>query len=179
FPELVSAMTGAQLLQFGASYVADIRTAAPAAERIINKTPGNFRFIGLIHLALPNARIIHTRRDPIDTCLSCFSKLFAGGQPYTYDLEELGCYYRAYETLMAHWRSILPHDVMLEVQYEEVVADLEGQARRLLAHCGLPWNDACLDFHKTQRPVQTASVTQVRQPIYQTSVGRWRPYKDL
>jgi hypothetical protein len=128
---------------------------------------------------LPQSRIIHVRRDPLDTCLSCFSKLFAGEQPYAYDLAELGRYYRAYEALMEHWRRVLPEGVMLEVQYEELVADFEPQARRLLAYCGLEWDDRCLAFHETQRSVRTASATQVRQPIYGTSVGRWRPYREM
>jgi hypothetical protein len=152
---------------------------APAAERIANKTPENFRLLGLIHLALPKARLIHTRRDPVDTCLSCFSNLFADNLPYTYDLAELGRYYRGYDALMAHWRDALPQEAMLEVQYEELVADLEGQARRILSYCGLEWDARCLDFHRTERPVRTASLTQVRQPIYKSSVGRWRTYEPF
>ena len=159
--------------------MAGIKALAPTADRITDKMPANFQFVGLIHLALPNAAIIHTRRNPVDTCLSCFSKLFAGEQRFAYDLGDLGRYYRAYERLMAHWRSVLPEGAMLEVDYEEVVADLEGQARRIIAHCGLDWNDACLEFHKTERAVRTASVMQVRQPIYSSSVGRWRPYTHL
>jgi Tfp pilus assembly protein PilF len=177
FPEKVSLMSGEQLRQLGASYVDDISVGAPAVTRITNKTPENFCFTGLIHLVLPNARILHTRRDPVDTCLSCFSKLFAENHPYAYDLNELGRYYRAYEKLMDHWSGLLPKDVMLEVRYEEVVADLEGQARRIVAHCGLEWDAHCLDFHQTKRPVRTASATQVRQPIYKNSVGRWRAYE--
>jgi hypothetical protein len=131
-------------------------------------------------LALPNARIIHASRDPRDTALSCFSIQFAEGQlGFTYDLAELGRYIRAYQALMEHWRKVLPTGVMLDVQYEELVEDIEEGARRLVAHCGLEWNDACLDFHRTSRVVQTASATQVRQPIYRTSVGRWREYGDL
>ena len=141
--------------------------------------PSNFLFVGLIHLALPNARIIHARRNPIDTCLSCFSKLFAGEQPFAYDLGELGRYYCAYDRLMAHWRALLPEGVMLEVDYEAVVGDLEGQARRIVAHCGLDWNDRCLEFYKTERAVRTASLVQVRQPIYQSSISRWQPYAQL
>jgi hypothetical protein len=179
FPEVVSSMTGEQLRQLGASYVSAIQALAPKAERITDKMPNNFRLAALIHLALPNARIIHTRRHPVDTCLSCFSLLFAGDHPYSYDLAELGRYYRAYEALMEHWRDILPEGVMLEVQYEDITADLDAQARQIVAHCGLEWDDACLAFYKTQRPVRTASAAQVRQPIYRTSVGRWRPYKDL
>jgi hypothetical protein len=134
---------------------------------------------GLIHLALPNARIIHTRRDPVDTCLSCFLILFGGHQPQTYDLAELGRFYCAYQALMEHWRTVLPPGVMLEVEYEQVVADLDRQARRIVPHCGLEWDDSCLEFYKTERPVWTASTNQVRQPIYRSAIGRWRPYKDM
>jgi tetratricopeptide (TPR) repeat protein len=177
FPEAISGVSGEDLRALGARYVAAIRPIAPAAERLADKMPWNFHFCGLIHLALPNARIIHARRDAIDTCLSCFSILFDGdSNVYTYDLGELGRFYRAYESLMAHWRAVLPPEVMLEVQYEDVVADLEAQARRIVAHCGLDWDDACLAFHKTRRPVRTSSIAQVRQPIYNSSVGRWRPY---
>jgi tetratricopeptide (TPR) repeat protein len=178
FPEMVPAMFAEQLRQLGATYLKSIRTMAPEAERITDKMPVNFMYAGLIHLALPNARIIHAQRDPVDTALSCFSILFTEGQPYSYDLGELGRYYRAYQALMEHWRKVVPAGVMLEVQYEDVVDDLEGQARRIVAHCGLEWDDACVAFHKTQRIVQTASTVQVRQPIYQSSVGRWHPYKD-
>jgi tetratricopeptide (TPR) repeat protein len=176
FPEIVSSMDDEHLRQLGASYVSSINNLAPHAERIVDKLPTNFLFAGLIHLALPNARIIHTRRDPIDTCLSCFSKLFTKGHLYSYDLAELGRYYRAYEMLMEHWRRILPPGVMLEVQYEDVTEDLESAARRIVAHCGLEWDDACLSFYETARPVRTT--VQVRQPIYRSSVGRWRHYQQ-
>jgi tetratricopeptide (TPR) repeat protein len=166
---------GGELLRIGAGYMARVRALAPEARRITDKMPGNFRFAGLIHLALPNARLIHLRRDPIDTCLSCFSILFGGDQPFTYDLAELGRYYRAYQRLMEHWRRVLPSGIMLEVEYEALVGDFEPQARRIVAHCGLDWEAACLDFYKTPRPVHTASAVQVRQPIYLSSVGRWRP----
>jgi hypothetical protein len=177
FPEIVPAMSAEQLRQLGGCYLDAIGAAARPAERIVDKLPLNFAFVGLIHLALPNARIIWARRDPIDTCVSCFSTLFGGDQPHTYELGELGRYHRAYEALMEHWRRVLPEGVLLEVQYEDVVEDLEGQARRMVKHCGLEWEEACLTFHETQRPVRTASVAQVRQPIYRSSVGRWRPYK--
>jgi tetratricopeptide (TPR) repeat protein len=165
--------------RLGAGYLHRLRAVAPGATRITDKMPQNFLFCGLISMALPNARIIHVRRDPVDTCLSCFSTLFADGHPYTYDLGELGRYYRCYRVLTDHWRQVLPSSVLLEVHYEDVVADLEGQARRMLAHCGLAWDDACLAFYKTKRPVRTASAAQVRQPIYRTSAGRWRPPPDL
>ncbi len=158
-----------------AGYLGALTPLAPTAPRITDKLLGNFIHVGLIHLALPNARVIHTTRDPIDTCLSCFSKLFSAPIPYAYDLAELGRYYRAYERLMAHWHNVLPDGVMIDVRYEDVVDDLEGQARRIVAHCGLEWDDACLAFHRTERPVRTASVAQVRQPIYASSVGRAQP----
>ena len=177
-PEAVSRLSDEQLRRLGASYVSRIREAAPEAMRITNKLPDNFRWVGLIRMALPNAQIIHTRRDPVDTCLSCFSQMFTeGALLYTFDLGELGRYYRAYEATMAHWRDALPANAMLEVRYEDVVADLEQQARRIVAYCGLEWDSRCLDFHRTTRPIHTASVTQVRQPIYNSSVGRWRAYE--
>ena len=141
--------------------------------------PSNFLHAGLIHLVLPNARIIHAVRDPMDTCISCFSKLFAAGQHYTYDLAELGRYYRHYQALMQHWRRVLPPGRILDVRYEDVVADLEGQARGIIAHCGLEWDVRCLTFHETQRPVRTASATQVRQPIYRRAIGRAHIYESF
>jgi len=165
--------------ELGQRYLAAVRPIAPQAARIVDKMPGNFVFCGGIHLALPNARIIHLRRDPVDTCLSCFTTLFSAGHPYSYDLRELGRYYRAYQTLMEHWRAVLPRGAILDVDYEEIVSHPEQQARRMVAHCNLPWHDACVDFHKTARPVWTASAVQVRQPIFHGSVGRWRLYGDL
>ena len=179
FPEAVAYLSGDVLRRLGAAYVATMVATAPQAARITDKMPANFAYIGLIRLILPNARIIHVRRDPVDTCLSCFSTMFAMGQPQSWDLAELGRYYRGYAALMQHWRSTLPPDAMLEVNYEAVVADLEREARRLVAYCGLEWDPACLRFHSTERPVRTASATQVRQPIYDSSVGRWRAYGDL
>jgi tetratricopeptide (TPR) repeat protein len=179
FPEMVPTLSPDQRRRLGRRYLEAIRAAAPAAARIVDKMPLNFLYLGLIHLVLPRARIIHVRRDPVDTCCSCFSLLFTGNLAFTYELGELGRYYRAYEALMAHWRAILPNDVMLELAYEDVVEDLEGQTRAILAHCGLEWEAACLAFHQTQRTVQTASVAQVRRPIYRTSVGRSRHYRPL
>ena len=136
-------------------------------------------FVGLIHLALPNARIVHIVRDPLDTCLSIFSKHFGATLAYAYDLAEIGRFYRAERHLMAHWQRVLPAQVMLELRYEDVVADLEGQVRRLLGFCDLDWDPACLSFESTPRAVWTASATQVRQPLYRSAVGRWRPPADL
>jgi Sulfotransferase family len=169
-----------ELRQIGARYLEGVKATAPTAERITDKMPANFRYAGLIHLVFPNARIIHTRRNPLDTCLSCFSRLFARDLlSFSYDLTELGRYYRNYETLMEHWGEVLPLERMLEVQYEELVVNFEPLARRIVAYCGLEWNDACLEFNKTQRPVRTASAAQVREPIYHSSIDRWRPYEGM
>jgi tetratricopeptide (TPR) repeat protein len=178
FPEFVRATNGSALRQIGSRYLAELKQIAPDSERVTDKMPSNYYYAGLIHLALPSAKIIHCVRDPVDTCVSCFSKLFSGAQVHTYDLAELGRYYRRYERLMAHWRRVLPKGRILDVRYEDVVADLERQARRILAYCALPWDDRCLAFHQTKRPVRTASATQVRRPIYNTAVGRWRGYAD-
>lgn len=179
FPELLDAFGRTEFRALGAAYVERSRTLAPAAARITDKLPGNFRHAGAIHLALPKARIIHSRRDPADTCVSCFTKLFRVGQAYTYDLGELGRYYRAYDRLMAHWRAVLPDSVFIEVDYEELVADPEAQTRRLLAHCELDWDPACLAYHETRRAVRTASAVQVREPLHRRSIGRWRSYGTL
>jgi tetratricopeptide (TPR) repeat protein len=179
FPEAVATLPAEQLRRIGEQYLRHMAALAPEADRITDKALGNFVFAGLIHLALPNARIIHACRNPVDTCLSCFSKLFAGELLYTYDLGELGRYYRSYAKLMEHWRQTLPDGVMIEVQYEDLVQNFETQARGIIKFCGLDWDDRCLAFHQTQRPVRTASATQVRKPIYGTSVGRWRSYEAV
>lgn len=177
YPEFVPVLSAGELATLGEAYARRLAARAPGAARITDKMPSNFYFLGLIHLALPGAKIVHTRRNAVDTCVSCFSKLFAGEQNQTYDLAELGRYYRAYYKLMAHWRTVLPAGAFLDVQYEDVVADTEAQAKRILDHCGLSWTPRVLDFHRTERPVKTASARQVRQPIYGSSVARWRNYE--
>jgi tetratricopeptide (TPR) repeat protein len=177
FPEAVPDLTGEALRDLGANYLRAIRPLAPDAGMITDKMPGNFSHVGLIRLALPNARIIHASRDLRDVALSCFSLLFSRGHDFSYDLAELGRFCRAYQELMDHWEQALPEGVMLKVQYEDLVGDLEGHARHIVTHCGLPWDDACLRFHETERPVLTASATQVRRPLYQSSVGRWRAHE--
>jgi tetratricopeptide (TPR) repeat protein len=179
FPELVSAMTDDDCRELSARYLGETERLAPPGMLITDKASVNFLLAGFIHLALPNARIIHSVRDPVDTCLSCFSILFEEGQHYTYDLSELGRYYRHYQDLMAHWHRVLPAGRILDVRYEDVVADLETEARRVVAHCGLDWDARCLAFHRTQRPILTASAAQVRQPIYNTAVGRWRVHEQF
>ena len=176
FPPSASDLAGADLSALGRAYAERVGALAPGSRRVVDKMPSNFPFAGLIALMLPGARILHCRRDPVDTCLSCYSKRFAGRWDFAYDLGDLGRYYRAYDALMAHWRALLPSERFAEVRYEELVGNLRGEAERLIAFCGLAWDDACLDFHRTVRPVRTASVNQVRQPIYRTSLARWKPY---
>jgi tetratricopeptide (TPR) repeat protein len=178
YPEGVADLSRDRLRELGANYVRQITALGNGAIWITDKMPSNFFYVGLIRLALPNAKIIHTRRNAVDTCLSCFSKLFVSvGQNFSYDQGELGRYWRQYDALMAHWRQILPENAMLELRYADLVADMETEARRLLAWCGVEWDDACLAFYRNKRPVLTASVSQVRRPIYQSSVGRWRSYE--
>ena len=141
-----------------------------------DKTPNNFSFIGLIHLILPNAKIINARRHPVDCCLGNYKQLWGLGQHFTYDVFELGDYYKQYHKIMKHWHEVLPGKV-LDVHYEETVTDLEGQVRRILEHCGLPFEEQCVRYYETDRAVRTASSEQVRQPIYTGALGRWRRYE--
>ena len=178
YPEDAATLSADQLAALGKAYVERQRQRAPSAARVTDKMPANFLFLGLIHLALPEARIVHVLRDPRDTCLSCYSKLFTAEQNFSYELGELGRYYRKYAELMAHWRDVLPKGGMLEVRYEDVVADLEASARRMVDFCGLDWHPNCIAFHEAKRPVRTASASQVRRPIYRNSEGRWRAYQS-
>jgi hypothetical protein len=177
FPDNASRLDATALRRMGQIYLASLPSLAEGKVRIVDKLPDNFLRTGLIRLILPNARIIHTMREAADTCVSCYSRLFAASQYFSYEMGELGRYYRHYRELMAYWRSVLPAGAMLDVSYEDVVDDLEGQAKRLIAYCGLPWDDRCLDFHKTSRLVKTASAVQVRRPLYRSSVQRWRTFE--
>jgi tetratricopeptide (TPR) repeat protein len=179
YPLNVRAMTPQYIASLGQRYVEQLRKRAPASPRITDKMPANFLAVGMIHLMLPNAKIVHVRRNPVDTCLSAFTKLFNRSQPQSYDLRELGRYYRDYLAIMAHWRAVLPADAFYEIQYEDLVANQEEESRKLIAYCGLEWDNACLDPHKTERTVKTASITQVRQPVYTSSVERWRVYEKF
>lgn len=163
------------LPELGRRYVEQLRGYAPDARFITDKMPGNYLFMGLISLILPEARIIHCVRNPLDTCWSIYKKLFTHGHQYAYDLGELGRYYLLYRRLMQHWREVLPGR-FLELCYEEVVEDQEGQTRRLLEFCGLDWRPDCLRFERNRRPVHTASAVQVRQPLHNRSVGLWKHY---
>jgi tetratricopeptide (TPR) repeat protein len=176
FPTGIPTLAPDRLKGIGEAYLAYIAPMAAGRRHVVDKMPSNFALAGLIRLVLPDARVIHCRRDAMDTCLSCYTKLFAGQQDFAYDLTELGRFHRAYQKLMAHWRDILPASHLLEVDYEAVVDDVEAEARRMLQFLGLPWNDCVLRFYETARPVRTASVNQVRLPIYHTSAGRWRKH---
>ncbi len=177
FPETVQDLRDRDFLAYGEEYLEETRLFRKTGRpRFTDKLPNNFSFIGFAHLILPNATIINARRHPLDSCLGNYKQLFGKGQHFTYDMHELGLYYREYHKIMQHWHRVLPGKV-LDVHYEETVADLETQGRRILAHCGLPFEEACLRFHETDRPVRTASSEQVRQPLYTRALGTWRRYE--
>lgn len=176
YPDMAGELTPKQYELLGNDYLGAITRTAGDKMRITDKLLTNYFFVGLLHLLFPQAKFINTRRDPVDTCLSGFTKLFKDDMPHSYDLGELGRYYRQYDALMKHWEDVLPAGVMQVVEYEDVVADTEKAARSLIDFVGLEWQDACLDFHKSSRPVKTASVAQVRKPIYKSSVKRWKKY---
>jgi hypothetical protein len=169
--------------RLSASYMEAMRAAVPArpagaapAARVTNKTPLNFLHLPWVGLLAPRARVVHCVRDPLDTCLSCYATHFGADHPYTYDLAHLGGFYRDYRRLMDHWRATLVDVPVLDVRYEDVVADPAGQVRRLLDFLGLPWDDRCLRFYDNRRYVHTTSYDQVRRPVYASSVGRSRHF---
>lgn len=158
---------------------AELRRYSRTALRVVDKMPGNFLYLGLIHAVFPQARILHMQRNPVDTCLSIYFQAFSNQYPYANDLEDLVFYYREYLRMMAHWRVVLPPEVFMEVPYEALVEDQEGWSRRIIDFTGLPWNERCLNFHETERRVGTPSNWQVRQKIYSTSKERWRNYEKF
>jgi hypothetical protein len=160
----------------GQGYLKHVRAHSADARRITDKMPDNFLSVGFIKLVLPKAKIIHCRRDPRDSGLSIYFQCFTFGNSYAYDLETIGQYYNEYERIMAHWRGLECID-MFEVQYEDMVENQEEMSRKLIEYVGLEWDDRCLSFHETERLVRTASVDQVRRPLYKTSVARWKPYE--
>ena len=176
FPEALADLGRGDWQKIGAEYLRRTEIFRSGAPCFVDKNPNNFIYVGILRLALPNAKIINAMRHPLDSCLGSFKQLFASGQPFTYDMTELGEYYLQYRRLMDHWHETLPGFV-LDVHYEEVISDLDGQVRRILDFCELPFEEACLRFHETERAVKTASSEQVRRPIYSSSVNLWRNYE--
>lgn len=176
YPECLDRLSAAQADALAARYLGALSARAPDAARVTDKMPFNMLWLGLIARLFPNARVVYCRREAMDNCLSCYFQLFSEGMRFAYDLAHLGGVYRQHERLMAHWAQHLPLS-MLTIDYEDLVRDQESQSRRLIDFTGLEWDDACLDFHRTARDVRTASVWQVRQPVYQSSVARWRAYE--
>jgi hypothetical protein len=177
YPSSIANIEGEGFERIGRAYIQRTRKYRGDRPFFTDKNPNNFLHVGLLHLILPNAKIINARRHPLDSCFGSYKQLFAQGQPFTYDLVELGEYYLQYQRLMDHWHEVLPGKV-LDVHYEEVVADLGGQVRRILEYCGLEWEQSCLRFHETSRSVKTASSEQVRRPIYSSAVNTWRRYES-
>ncbi len=177
YPQCLPLLTQEKMDELAQDYLDHIGRLSDDTPRVIDKMPGNFMHLGLIELLFPNARVIHCMRDPLDTCLSCYFQDFSRTHPYSYDLENLGAFYRGYEKIMRHWKSILSIPV-IDVQYEELVSNQEPISRSMIEFCGLEWDEQCLQFHKTERFVGTASYDQVRQPIYKKSSGRWKNYEQ-
>jgi hypothetical protein len=175
YPEAVASLAPERFRSLGQRYLKETAGLRSGKPYFIDKMPNNFRHLGFVRLILPQAIFIDARRHPMDACFSAFKQYFAEGQAFTYDLEDLGRYYRGYLAMMNHWKAAMPGRV-LTVHYEKLVADTESQVRRLLDFCGLPFEPATLRFHETQRPVRTASSEQVRQPIYDSSIGHWRHF---
>jgi tetratricopeptide (TPR) repeat protein len=176
YPSVLAELGPDRFRELGEKYLQDTAIFRTGKTHFIDKMPNNFRHVGLLHLMLPNARIIDARREPLACCFSNFKQLFASGQEFTYSLDDIGRYYRAYVRLMRHWDEVLPGKV-LRVQHEVVVEDLEGSVRRVLEFCGLGFEPACLEFWKTERSVRTASSEQVRQPIFREGVDQWRRFE--
>jgi len=176
YPDNITNLSPDQLAAIGQDYIASTKKYRSDAPHFIDKNPNNFVLIGLLRLVLPNAKIINARRHPLDSCFGTYKQLFAAGQPFSYDLTELGEYYVQYQRLLDYWHQQLPGFV-LDVHYEQVVADLKTQVRRILDFCGLPFEQSCLRFHETERAIKTASSEQVRRPIYSSSVNLWRNYE--
>lgn len=177
YPGILNKVSADELTKMGELYIEETQQHRQGAMFFIDKMPNNFRHIALIHLMLPNAKIIDARRHSMSCCFSGFKQLFGEGQQFSYDLTDIGHYYRSYVEIMEHWDTALPGKI-LRVQYEDVVADLDKQVRRILDYCGLPFEQACVDFHSNKRAVRTPSSEQVRQPIYQSGLEQWRNYES-
>ena len=177
YPRILNEMAASEFAALGREYIETTRLHRRGAPFFTDKMPHNFRHIGFIHLILPNAKIIDARRAPMDCCWSGFKQLFAEGQEFTYSLSDIGHYYRGYVDLMSHWHSVLPKGRILQVDHERVIDDIEGEVRRILDYCELPFEEDCVAFHRTERAVRTASSEQVRQPINRSGQGQWRPFE--
>jgi tetratricopeptide (TPR) repeat protein len=176
--DMMTALTDESCKELAARYLAELDRHSRTAQRVVDKMPHNFLTLGFTALLFPRARIIHCRRDPMDNCVSCYTHRFNKAHGYSTDMKTLGLYYREYRRLMEHWRKVLPLK-MFELDYEEMIADQEAMSRRLVDFVGVEWDDACLNFHETERTVRTLSRWQVRQPIYRSSVQRWRKYDEF
>jgi hypothetical protein len=176
YPGVLAQMSGEEFRRLGEKYLTDTRIYRSGKAHFIDKMPNNFRHIGLIQLMLPNARIIDARREPMACCFGNLKQLFAHGQEFAYSVDDIARYYRTYLELMRHWDRVLPGRV-LRIQHEDLVDDLEGHVRRLLEFCALEFEPACVEFHKTERSVRTASSEQVRQPIYREGLEQWRHFE--
>ncbi|MCX2980600.1 sulfotransferase family protein [Halieaceae bacterium IMCC14734] len=176
FTRGLESMPASGYAEMGTAYLESIRGLAPQAARVVDKMPANFYYLGLISRALPGAKIIHIARDPMDIGLSCYSRLFNDTMEFSYDLQDIGNYYLGYHRLMQHWAKVLPSGSLLTLRYEDLVADLEGYSRSMIEHIGMAWQPQCLRFYENQRPVRTASLAQVRKPVYGSSVGAWKNY---
>lgn len=175
YPRVLEELKADDFARLGQKYIGETRVYRTGRPYFIDKMPNNFRHLGLIHLILPNAKIIDARRNAMACCFSNFKQLFASGQEFTYGLEDIARYYRTYVELMAHWDSVIPGKV-LRVDHEDVVENLDANVRRILEFCGLDFETQCVEFHKTERSIRTASSEQVRRPIFKEGVDQWRNY---
>ncbi len=176
YPECIRQLDTNTIRAAASGYLQFLNGRDDQAQRVVDKLPTNFLHLGFIAALLPNARVVHCRREPLDVCLSIYFQRFAQGHHYAYDFDDIAAYYAEYERLMKHWKSVLPIEI-LDVQYEQLLDDLEGESRRMLNYCELDWDDACLAFHRSKRPVRTASSWQVRQPLYRTAKARWKKFE--
>lgn len=175
--QMIARSAQLNMARLGAAYRSALRSYGQPGTHLLNKTPSNYLYLGLIHQALPGARVVHLRRHPMDSCYAMFKTLFRMGYPFSYSLQDLGRYYLAYHRLMVHWRREIPESFH-ELDYEALVAEQEPRSRAMLAYCGLPWEEDCLQFHRNTSPATSASATQVRRPIYGSSVQLWRRYEN-
>ena len=177
FTDYASGLSPAELELLGHAYLERVWALSPQSRYISDKIPTNFFHIGMIYLMFPDAKIIHSMRDPIDTCFPCYTRFFTNTMNFAYDFSTLGRFTARYLRLMRHWREVLPAGTVLDVRYEGIVDNVEVEARQMLEYIGLPWSDDCLNFHKNKRQVKTASIVQVRKPIYRSSVGRGKNFE--